>query len=459
VGSCSAFGAGVVLACLAGCVIALSVPFIGEYSLAPLIMLETAGAVAAWVATGVLLARARDTGARSDLSLALAAASLAATSLLLFALPTVLRTGPTPVITCARASGWLASAALFASAGWVDERPLHRRPTPVAAAGLIAGIAVATALAGALVGVAWPRLLPVDRDAGASILAADSPALLFVQLAGALLFALAALGFSRRWRARRTGLTLCIATACALAACTRIDFLTAGGSWIVAGTLLRTLSLFALATGAAFELRAVPQRAARRAVASERARLARELHDGMAQELAYIVRQSTRLARQAPPESDIAGIAIAAQRALEDSRASIEMLSDVRPGTLAEALARRVHEIARRAGIRLALEIPNELPIPAEHQHDVLRVVAEAVNNVANHADASTVIVAIDRRDGRTVVRVSDDGCGFNPSAAAPGERGGRGLPNMTHRAHATGAELRLESTLGEGTTVELALP
>jgi signal transduction histidine kinase len=128
-------------------------------------------------------------------------------------------------------------------------------------------------------------------------------------------------------------------------------------------------------------------------------------------------------------------------------------------GSLGEALTWRLHEIARRAGIRLVLEVPDELRLPAAQEHDVLRIVTEAVNNAANHADASTVTVAIERHEGRTIVRVIDDGHGFDTSAPVPAPGRGHGLANMTHRASATGAELRLESTIGKGTTVELALP
>jgi signal transduction histidine kinase len=454
--------AGVIVACLAGCLTALMVPVAHGYDLASNVMVGTIGAVAACAAAGVLLIRLADAGARSDFALAVAAATLATTSLLLCVIPTALAARSTPALAGARAAGWLAGAALFAWAGWVEGRPLQQRAKAAVAVAMTIAIAAATALAGALVGIAWPHLFPVGHAGGVSALGSRAPALMFAQIGASLLFGAAALGFSRRRREHDSGLTLFVVAACVLAAWSRVEFVTAGelgSSWAVQGAALRTLSLLALAAGAALELRAIPYRAARRAVASERARLARELHDGMAQELAYIVSQSTRLARQAPPESDIAGIAIAAQRALDDSRASIEMLNCVPAGSLSEALAGRLQEIARRARIRLALEIPDDLRIPAEQQHDVVRIVTEAVNNVANHAGATTVTVGIERRDGRTIVRIVDDGRGFNTSAAEPEPGRGRGLTNMTYRAGATGAELRLESTVGRGTTVELALP
>jgi two-component system sensor histidine kinase UhpB len=85
----------------------------------------------------------------------------------------------------------------------------------------------------------------------------------------------------------------------------------------------------------------------------------------------------------------------------------------------------------------------------------VYRVVQEALNNVAEHAEANEVTVELRRADGRKMLRVTDDGCGFNDSAAASP---GLGITGMRERARLAGGRLRVRSRPGRGTVVELTL-
>jgi signal transduction histidine kinase len=96
---------------------------------------------------------------------------------------------------------------------------------------------------------------------------------------------------------------------------------------------------------------------------------------------------------------------------------------------------------------------------PAAAQSAILfRIAQEALANVREHAEASNVTVTLLERDGGHGIRISDDGCGCDPELAAPGSAG-YGFASMRARARLGGGDLRVESSPGAGTTVEVWLP
>jgi signal transduction histidine kinase len=201
------------------------------------------------------------------------------------------------------------------------------------------------------------------------------------------------------------------------------------------------------------------EREAALAVVAERRRLARELHDGVAQDLAFIVSQSLRLTRSFPDEPALERIAAAAERALADSRATINELTRPESTTLAAAVREQAREITERAGLRLELEVADDIETTAEVEHAVLRISREAISNAARHADATTVAISVSSTAEGLRVRVADDGRGFDPARRTSSRSSGFGLVSMDERARALGGEMRLESQPGAGTVVELALP
>lgn len=195
-------------------------------------------------------------------------------------------------------------------------------------------------------------------------------------------------------------------------------------------------------------------------VARERRRLARELHDGLAQDLAFIVSQSLRIAGRIPDEPGLAHIAAAAERALAESRRLIDELGLSRTLTLSAAIADEAQRLAERAGLKLSLQAAPEIETTAEIEHAVLRIVGEAVSNAARHARASSVFLTVTSSSDGLVVRVSDDGCGFDAARPRPvSQTSGYGLVSMAERARSIGAEMRLDSRPGIGTVVELTVP
>jgi signal transduction histidine kinase len=198
------------------------------------------------------------------------------------------------------------------------------------------------------------------------------------------------------------------------------------------------------------------------AIAQERHRLARELHDGVAQDLAFIASQSAHLAKSDPEQEVLGHIAGAAKRALSESRSVINDLVDepqpiaAQPGrSLGAAVTERARELGNRAGIEVHVDADADVSAPAEVGHAVMRIVTEAISNAAKHADASKLWISLRADEDTLIVRVFDNGCGFRESDVARTDFGGFGLGGMRDRMEDLGGALRLSSQVGAGTLVE----
>ena len=191
------------------------------------------------------------------------------------------------------------------------------------------------------------------------------------------------------------------------------------------------------------------------AVTEERHRIARELHDGLAQELAYIRMEAMRMAAAAP-ESRAGRIAKAAERALEESRGAIAALRSDNEDPFTVELSHLAGELAGREDARVTLQVESGVELREERRQALLRIVREAITNGLRHGHATEVSLELSDADGvRLAVR--DNGIGFTPGA--PRGRGSFGLTTMRERAQALGGDLRVESRPGEGTMVEVLLP
>lgn len=189
------------------------------------------------------------------------------------------------------------------------------------------------------------------------------------------------------------------------------------------------------------------------AVARERRRIARELHDGLAQELAFVVTQCSRLAS----EPRIGKIAEAAQSALAESRRAMIALRRPVDAPLAAELEQVARHVADRAGLRLELRLAEGVYLPPAARVELSRVVREAIANAARHARATGVCVELSREHG-TRLAISDDGVGFDPDRTVA-VCGGLGILGMRERVKMLGGELRIVSDPLHGTRVEVLLP
>jgi signal transduction histidine kinase len=279
-----------------------------------------------------------------------------------------------------------------------------------------------------------------------------------IELLGALFFMAAAVGFTRR--AERTGdeLLAWLAASAALASFARLNyafFPSLYTQWVYLGDALRLASYVLMLGGAAREIARYHQSLADAAVAEERRRIAGNLHDGLAQELAYLATQGRALGRRAD-STELKHIAAAAERALDESRRAIALLARSPDKPLDVALVQTVEELVGRAGGKAEFQVEPGVDVEPETREALLRIVREAVTNASRHARAETVKVEL-HGNGGLRLRISDDGVGFEPDRVDASS--GFGLETMRTRAEAIGGKLHIGPLPTGGTEVEVVLP
>jgi signal transduction histidine kinase len=190
------------------------------------------------------------------------------------------------------------------------------------------------------------------------------------------------------------------------------------------------------------------------AVMDERRRIAREIHDGVGQDLAFIAARARHMAQRGTDRAGLQDIGDAAARALDESRWAIAALRRAGDVPFRERFDATVAELEHREGARLRCRIPSDFDPPAASGDALLGIVREAVTNAARHARASEVQIELSR-SGDLHMCIRDNGDGFDP--ARP--RGGFGLAGMGERVRALGGDLRLSSRPGAGTEIEVVIP
>jgi signal transduction histidine kinase len=277
-----------------------------------------------------------------------------------------------------------------------------------------------------------------------------------VQIAIAVSLVTAAVGLARRADRRQEPLLRWIAVAVVLGGFAKLDyalFPPIGSDSVHLGDILRVAAWVALFTGVIGEMRLHMRQRAEAAVANERRRLARELHDGVAQELAFIRRRAGRLTEL----PDGAEIIDAAERALEDSRRAIEALVPPAHEPLTVALERLGARLANQCGLEVQVNVRGVNDVPDPVRAELVRIISEAVRNAAHHGGARHV--RVDLGGAPLSVRVIDDGCGFRDGANSGLGVAGYGLIAMRERAEQVGGQFSLESVRGAGTLVQVVLP
>ena len=432
------------------------VPFVYEPS-SQRIALETAATLIAFLTSYLLFGRYRGTRRLDQLTAATVLALLGLANLLIVA---IIVSGPDQQL------GWelvigahVAAAILFVAVAYMPiARP--RRPLRTALAlafgslaVLVAADAVIHTLAGTLPG-AMPQPAYGDTEAHFE----RHVGITTVQLAAGAAFIAAAVGLARR--SRRTGdeLLAWLSVAALFAASAQVNYLLVP-PWrldlVNTGDVFRLLFYAVLLVGALREIGSYWQRLAENAVLEERRRIARELHDGLTQELAFIQRRARLLADQDPML--VRQITGATERAIDASRRTIAVLTRPLDEPLDRVLAQAAQEVAARSGLRLSLSLAQDIEVSRETQEVLVKVACEAITNAARHADANGVrLELVSGRPRR--MRIVDDGVGFDPETARqPGE--GFGLAFMGERVGEVGARLAVRSVPGVGTTVEVELP
>lgn len=233
------------------------------------------------------------------------------------------------------------------------------------------------------------------------------------------------------------------------------------GALVVAGAVYGFVRVFGeIIQRSARETARVREEAA---VLSERQRLAREMHDGVAQTLFYLganLREVRTLLEAGEEGEALDGVRTAElhlEEAHERVRAAIADSRQSGARDLGESLRRAAEEVSGRLGMRVVCEVEGCPSVPASSQKQVLAIVHEALTNAHRHGRAREALVRVDAGDGSVRVEVTDDGGGFDPRTHR-GE-GSYGLEIMAERARMLDGELRLASSPGRGTKLTVRLP
>jgi nitrate/nitrite-specific signal transduction histidine kinase len=204
------------------------------------------------------------------------------------------------------------------------------------------------------------------------------------------------------------------------------------------------------------------------ATIKERERIAREMHDGLAQALSLLHLGLQRLQGGAAggatqTAEDLKGLLAIADRAYEEVRQSIFGLRTMvsRGLGLIPTLTEFLHEFSARNGITVALEAPDGAPrhLPPSTEVQLVRIIQEALANVHKHAAAEHAWVRIRWEHPSIQVIVEDDGRGFDPHMPASPDRRHFGFQTMRERAEGLGGTLEIDSAPGGGTRVIATLP
>ena len=199
---------------------------------------------------------------------------------------------------------------------------------------------------------------------------------------------------------------------------------------------------------------------------NERQRMARELHDTLAQGLAGLILQLEAVDKQLAHGRPERAQTIAAQ-AMERARTTLadarRAIDDLRTGdAMSENLAERVRDEVERftaaTGIPCELDLNPTLPTPDLFQEHAFRAVAEGLTNIARHARARRVWVRVIEANSELEIMVRDDGVGFE-STEVNGRAGHYGLIGLHERARLMGGSFEVTSKPGQGTTLTLRLP
>jgi signal transduction histidine kinase len=423
------------------------------------VAVETAAALIALLAAYLVFGRFQQKAHISDLALFCALATFGLTNLLFRTVPAAMSASVesggfavwTPLI------GAALGASILALAAFAPDAPVTR-PGRYIVTSLVVVLVSLTAIA-ILVETIPATQLAADEPASAATDRPDlfgDPALSAAHLFSAALFLLAAVGFSRakagdellRW----------FAAGAVLAAFGRLNYTLFPSpyvGWVYLGDLLRLGFYFLLLVGAVREIWRYWSRFAEAAILEERRRIARELHDGIAQELAYVVAQAQRTVGQRDARDILEKLSIVAQRALDDSRRAIVALVGPLHQSLAAALEQTTDEVAQRTGIRIKLELADEVDVNPATREALIRIVREAAVNAVRHGHAHQITVRL-TRDSQIHLEITDDGAGFDAAAATQDRFG---LLSMRERAQALGGDFRISSQPGDGTKVEVVLP
>lgn len=196
----------------------------------------------------------------------------------------------------------------------------------------------------------------------------------------------------------------------------------------------------------------------------EKTRIARELHDELAQSLTALKMDTIWVRDHLKDDAEGAAAKLSQMLAMLDASvaATRRISADLRPLVLddlglAPAIEWLVQNFSQRTGVPCELDLDEELELQEPYATAVFRMVQESLANVGKHAQASKVQVRVALEDHHLVLSVQDNGVGFRP--ADPRKPQSLGLVGLRERAHLLQGHVQVSSTPGQGTRVEARIP
>jgi signal transduction histidine kinase len=420
---------------------------------------ETAAALVLLLVAALLIGRFRRTGRLLDL-LALAGVVVLAGKNLIFSVLTAILTETSGDLTTWRTTGaGMLGAGLLAASSLAPERILsdRRRAMIVTAGACLAALGILLILADLF---ELPAAFTEEPETVAELNRLSQNAELLIADAGAsVLFMIAGVAFARRSEAEEDEFQLWLGVGSIIAGIAYLNYALFPSSYtdfLYVGDVFRVSAVVAWGTGTIRVIATSQAAEARAAVLEDRRRVARDIHDGVAQELAFISTHMHGLAQRIDEHDTTSQIMESVQRALDETRGAISALSRPVMEPLAVALARTADEIALRLGVELELDIDRRVHVPPAWENALPRILREAMANAVRHGGAKTIAVHLRDADG-IWLRISDDGNGFDPSE--PRSAASYGLIGMRERTESLGGEFKLSSAPGMGTTIDVLLP
>jgi signal transduction histidine kinase len=441
------------LALAATALVALVPPFRFAYTAPTLkVSLETAAALIALLVGYLVVGRYRVSHGGERALVAYGMFLLAAADALILCLPHLFvrgAIGPSVATWLPLGAQLVAAAALAVAAVWEGASEATSKLRWI----MVGGLAVV-----AIFGLLSALPLPADNTVELSLHGAQ-PHLDFersvavVQIILAVLFAVACVGFAARARRRDESFAWWLALGAGLASVAQLNFalfLSEFSRWLYTGDIIRLLAYAAWLVGAMGEISSYWQERAALAVEQERRRLARDLHDGLAQELAFIVSETRSWSSNGRTQL----VSSSAERALYESRRAIAALANDGRNDLETVLRRTLETVTDQFGSSLLLQVDGELRVSAPVIEDLVRIAREATTNACRHGHAHSVQVVASAAVEGGALLVRDDGSGFDVDDVP--RNGSYGLQSMSERAETFGGELLIRSTPGVGTEVEV---
>jgi signal transduction histidine kinase len=415
---------------------------------------ETVAALVLLLVAALLVGRVSRRGTLVDL-LALAGVLVMATKNLFFSVFTAILTESGGGLTTWRTTGaGTVGAALLAAAALSPRKAVRnsRRALVITIGCSLVAFVLLSVIAGIF---HFPGALTDRPDTDAELLLlTDHSALVVADVAASALFLLAGTAFARRAEREADEFQMWLGIGATIAAVGYLNYALSPSSYtdvFYAGDIFRAAAVVAFGIGTIREFFRYQAVYAPAAVLDERRRMARDLHDGVAQELAFITARMHRLARQRDDDEAFADIGEAVRRALRESRVAIATLGRPLEEPLHQALANTAKELVDPAEARLELDLDPGVVVPPAWERALPRILRDVVTNAVEHGRPHTVAVHLRDADG-IWLRVVDDGRGFDPSEA------GFGLIGARERTEALGGEFKLSSEPGHGTSIDILI-